>query len=101
VYNIANSILGVNCCVGGSLIKKQTICERILINVTTDNLSKRNVKLILKILSDLEPLRGSRSSNKKTLYSARGPFKCSFHSRFNLAHSYQKKTNLHTNLLNK
>jgi hypothetical protein len=33
------------------------------------NLSKRNVKLILKILSDLEPLRGS--SNKKTLYSIR------------------------------
>jgi hypothetical protein len=32
-------------------------------------LSKRNVKLILKILSDLEPLRGS--SNKKTLYSTR------------------------------
>jgi hypothetical protein len=31
------------------------------------HLSKRNVKLILKILSDLEPLRGS--SNKKTLYS--------------------------------
>jgi hypothetical protein len=30
-------------------------------------LSKRNVKLILKILSDLEPLRGS--SSKKTLYS--------------------------------
>jgi hypothetical protein len=30
-------------------------------------LSKRNVKLILKVLSDLEPLRGS--SNKKTLYS--------------------------------
>jgi hypothetical protein len=33
-----------------------------------DNLSKRNVKLILKILSDV-PLRGS--SNKKTLYSTR------------------------------
>jgi hypothetical protein len=33
------------------------------------NLSKRNVKLILKVLSDLEPLRGS--SNKKTLYSTR------------------------------
>jgi hypothetical protein len=33
------------------------------------HLSKRNVKLILKILSDLEPLRGS--SNKKTLYSTR------------------------------
>jgi hypothetical protein len=27
----------------------------------------KNVRLILKILSDLEPLRGS--SNKKTLYS--------------------------------
>jgi hypothetical protein len=34
-----------------------------------DKWSKRNVKLILKILSDLEPLRGS--SNKKTLYSTR------------------------------
>jgi hypothetical protein len=33
------------------------------------NLSKRNVKLILKVLSDLKPLRGS--SNKKTLYSTR------------------------------
>jgi hypothetical protein len=54
------------------------------------NLSKRNVKLILKILSDLEPLRGS--SNKKTLYSTRScvnwayfgtcePLKRSFHSR--------------------
>jgi hypothetical protein len=73
-------------------------------------LSERNVKLILKILSDLESLRGS--SNKKMLYSTRscvnwtffgtrGPLKRSFHSRFNLAHSYQKKTNLHTNSLNK
>jgi hypothetical protein len=34
-----------------------------------DNLSKRNVKLILKVLSDLDPLRGS--SNKKTLNSTR------------------------------
>jgi hypothetical protein len=33
------------------------------------NLSKRNFKLILKVLSDLEPWRGS--SNKKTLYSTR------------------------------
>jgi hypothetical protein len=33
------------------------------------HVSKRNVKLILKIFSDLEPLRGS--SNKKTLYSTR------------------------------
>jgi hypothetical protein len=30
-----------------------------------------------------------------------GPLKRSFHSRFNLAHSYQKKPNLHTNSLNK
>jgi hypothetical protein len=36
------------------------------------HLSKRNVKLILKVLSDLEPLRGS--SNKKTLYSTRSRF---------------------------
>jgi hypothetical protein len=41
------------------------LCERIVINVTT----KRNVRLILKILSDLEPSRGS--SNKKTLYATR------------------------------
>jgi hypothetical protein len=36
------------------------------------SLVKRNVKLILKVLSDLEPLRGS--SNKKTLYSTRSRF---------------------------
>jgi hypothetical protein len=58
------------------------------------NLSKRNVKLILKDLTDLEPLRGS--SNKKTLYSTRscvnwaffdtrGPLKRSFHSFHSLA----------------
>jgi hypothetical protein len=52
------------------------------------------------------------SSNKKTLYSTRssvnwaffgtrGPLKRSFHSRFKLAHSCQKKPNLHTNSLNK
>jgi hypothetical protein len=69
-------------------------------------LSKRNVKLILKVLSDLEPLRGS--SNKKTLYSTRScvnwaffstrvPLKRSFHSRFKMAHSCQKRPNLHTN----
>jgi hypothetical protein len=43
------------------------LCERILINVTT--CKKETSKLILKILRDLEPLRGS--SNKKTLYSTR------------------------------
>jgi hypothetical protein len=74
------------------------------------NLSKRNVKLILKILSDLEPLVALRT--KKSLYSTRscvnwalfgtrGPLKRSFHSRFKLAHSCQKKPNLHTNSLNK
>jgi hypothetical protein len=63
------------------------------------NLSKRNVKLILKILSDLEPLK--RSSNKKTLYSirscvnwaffgTRGPLKRSFHSRFKINYYYYK-----------
>jgi hypothetical protein len=75
-----------------------------------DNLSKRNVKLILKIFSDLEPLRGS--SNKKTLYSTRscvilaffgtrGPLKLSFHSSFKLVRSCPKKPKLHTNSLNK
>jgi hypothetical protein len=84
------------------------LCERILINV---NLSKRNVKLVFKILNDLQPLRGS-SNKKKTLYSTRScvnwavfdtrePLKRSFHSRFKLAHSCQKKPNLHTNSLNK
>jgi predicted transcriptional regulator len=43
------------------------LCEQILDKC--HHLSKRNVKLILKILSNLEPLRGS--SNKKTLYSTR------------------------------
>jgi hypothetical protein len=73
------------------------------------NLSKRNVKLILKILSDLEPLKGS--SNKKTsystcscvnrvLYDARGPLKHPFHSRFKLTHSCHKEPNLYTNSLN-
>jgi hypothetical protein len=73
-------------------------------------MSKRNVKLILKVLSDLEPLRGS--SNKKTVYSTRscvnlaffgtrGPLKRSFHSRFKMAHACQKRPNLHTNSSNK
>jgi hypothetical protein len=52
------------------------------------------------------------SSNKKTLYSTRscvnwpffgtrGPLKRSFHSCFKLAHTCQKKANLHTNSFNK
>jgi hypothetical protein len=61
------------------------------------NLSKWNVKLILKVLSDLEPLRGL--SNKKTLYSTRSW--ASFHSRFKMAHACQKRPNLHTNSSNK
>jgi hypothetical protein len=59
------------------------------------HLSERNVKLILKILSDLGPLRGS--SNKKTLYSTRS---C-VHSRFKMAHACQKRPNLHKNSSNK
>jgi hypothetical protein len=55
------------------------------------NLSKRNVKRILKILSDLEPLRGS--SNKKTLYSTR--------SCVNWALSGMSGPRPHMNLLNK
>jgi hypothetical protein len=68
-----------------------------------DNLSKRKVKLILKVFSDLEPLGGP--SNKKTLYSTRscviwaffgtrGLLKLSFHSSFKLAHSCQKKAQI-------
>jgi hypothetical protein len=64
----------------------------------------------LKILNDLELLRGS--SNQKTLYSTRscvnwaffgtrGPLKRSFHSRFKMAHTCQKRPNLHTNSSNK
>jgi hypothetical protein len=74
------------------------------------NLSKRNVKLILKILSDLGLLKGS--SNQKTLYSTRsyvnwaffgtrGPVKRSLHSRFKMVHSCQKRPNLRANSLNK
>jgi hypothetical protein len=62
------------------------------------NLSKRNVKLILKILSDLEPLRDS--SHKKTLHSTRSCVNWA-NERFKLAHSCQKRPNLHTNSLNK
>jgi hypothetical protein len=38
---------------------------------------------------------------KLGLFWHRGPLKRSFHSRFNLLHSCQKKTNLQTNSLNK
>jgi hypothetical protein len=55
---------------------------------------------------------GPVEQKKKTLYSTRscvnwgffgtrGPLKRSFHSRFKLAHSCQKKANLHMNSLNK
>jgi hypothetical protein len=67
-------------------------CERILINVTT--CQKRNVKLILKILSDLESLRGS--SNEKTLYSTRSCGQLGFFGTRGLL-----KPNLHTNSSNK
>jgi hypothetical protein len=38
---------------------------------------------------------------KLDFFGTRRPLKRSLHSRFNLAHSYQKETNLHTNSLNK
>jgi hypothetical protein len=41
------------------------------------NLSKRNVKLILRILSDLEPLRGPSNKKKRCIQLVRvqiGPF---------------------------
>jgi hypothetical protein len=38
---------------------------------------------------------------KLDFFGMSGPLKRSFHSRFNSAHSYQKKPNLHTNSLNK
>jgi hypothetical protein len=46
------------------------------------NLSKRNVKLILKILSDLGPLRLRSSLNKKTLYSTRSYVNWTFFGEF-------------------
>jgi hypothetical protein len=54
-------------------------------------LSKRNVKLILKVLSDFEPLRGL--SNKKTLYSTRSYVNWDFFGT--------RGPNLHTNSSNK
>jgi hypothetical protein len=56
--------------------------------------------------------KGLVEQKKKTFYSTRscvnwaffgtrGPLKRSFHSPFKLAHSGQKRPNLHTNLLNK
>jgi hypothetical protein len=59
------------------------------------HLSKRNVKQILKILSDLEPLKTKRTKNIVfnsfvSFFGTRGPLKCSFHSGFKLAHSCQK-----------
>jgi hypothetical protein len=71
------------------------LCERILINVTTCHLSKRNVKVILKVLSDLEPLRGS--SNKKTLYSTRSCVNLGFLAR--VGHKAHDPTNSSNKLL--
>jgi hypothetical protein len=62
------------------------------------NLSKRNVKLILKILSDLEPLR---DSSKKTLFVCKLGFFGHEFTRVLKAHECQKKPKLHTNSLNK
>jgi hypothetical protein len=63
-----------------------------------DNLSKRNVKLILKVFSDLEPLGGSSNKKKRCIQLVLvqfGPFLAL------VAHSCQKKPKPHTNSLNK
>jgi hypothetical protein len=41
----------------------------------------------------------TRSCLNWAFFGTRGPLKGSFHSRFKLAHSWQKKPNLHTNSL--
>jgi hypothetical protein len=46
-------------------------------------------------------LYSTRSCVKWAFFGTRGSLKRSFHSRFKLAHSCQKKPNLHTNSLNK
>jgi hypothetical protein len=43
----------------------------------------------------------TRSCVNWAFFGTRGSLKLSFHSRFKLAHSCQKKPNLHTNSLNK
>jgi hypothetical protein len=43
----------------------------------------------------------TRSRVNWAFFGTRGSLKRSFHSRFKLAHSCQKKPNLHTNSLNK
>jgi hypothetical protein len=55
VYNVASSILGVNCGVVGSLIKKQTICI-----IDSFPLSNRCVQPLLKLyLKIIPPLKGN------------------------------------------
>jgi hypothetical protein len=46
-------------------------------------------------------LQSTRSCVNWALLGTRGPLKRSFHARFKMAHSCQKKNNLHTNSLNK
>jgi hypothetical protein len=65
------------------------LCERILITVPLR--SSLNKKI----------LYSTRSCANWAFFGTRGPLKRSFHSRFKLAHSCQRKSNLHTNSLNK
>jgi hypothetical protein len=70
-----------------------------------DNLSKRNVKLILKIFSPFKGLVEQKNVVFNSFlcnlgfFGIRGPLKLSFHSSFKLVHSCQKKPKLHTNSL--
>jgi hypothetical protein len=53
-------------------------------------LSKRNVKLILKILSEQKNIVFNSFVCQLGFFGTRGPLKRSFHSLFKLAHSCQK-----------
>jgi hypothetical protein len=54
-----------------------------------------------KELVEQKALYSTRSCANWAFFGTRGPLKSSFHSRFKLVHSCQKKPNLHTNSLNK
>jgi hypothetical protein len=54
-----------------------------------------------KRLVEQKTLYSTRSCVNWAFFGTRGLLKPSFHSRFKLAHSCQKKPNLHTNSLNK
>jgi hypothetical protein len=56
---------------------------------------------VFKGLVEQKTLYSTRLCVNWAYFGTRGPLKRSFQSRFKLAHSCQKRPNLHTNLLNK